>query len=215
MRPEDFEHLLAAAAQATGDDEFVVVGSQAILGSYAKPPHSMLVFHLAFGYSAHLRKPTSLTARSAMDRPFTSRSATTRTASGPRRRRPRRDGRCGWSGVRFRLAWPRSGPRSPGASRCMTSCCLNASPAVSVTGNTPPRRSMRGSSIRPCSARVRPTYLSPRTRVPRSRRCCESSARRHEVRATVYLGNKLRVIERYPETASPMNPGLFAPQIPT
>jgi hypothetical protein len=80
VRPEDFEHLLAAAAEATGDDEFVVVGSQAILGSYAEPPPSMLVslevdmyplrapekadlidgalgdgspFHLAFGYYAH------------------------------------------------------------------------------------------------------------------------------------------------------------------
>lgn len=28
------------------------------------------------------------------------------------------------------------------------------------------------------------------------------------------LGNKLSVIERYPETANPMNPGLLAPQIP-
>lgn len=36
MRPEDFEHVVAAAAEATGSDEFVVIGSQAILGSYSQ-----------------------------------------------------------------------------------------------------------------------------------------------------------------------------------
>jgi len=80
MRLEQFEHVVAAAADVTGQDEFVVVGSQAILGSYAHPPHSLLQsleadiyplsdpsaadlidgalgdgsqFHLAFGYYAH------------------------------------------------------------------------------------------------------------------------------------------------------------------
>lgn len=80
MREEQFEHVLAAAAAVTGEDELVVVGSQAILGSVDDPPKSMLVsleadvyplhdpassdlidgamgdgsqFHLAFGYYAH------------------------------------------------------------------------------------------------------------------------------------------------------------------
>jgi hypothetical protein len=71
---------VAAAAEVTGHDEFVVVGSQAILGSHAEPPESMLEsleadiyplrdpaaadlidvalgdgsqFHLAYGYYAH------------------------------------------------------------------------------------------------------------------------------------------------------------------
>jgi len=35
MGPEEFEHVLAAAADVTGQDEFVVIGSQAILGSEA------------------------------------------------------------------------------------------------------------------------------------------------------------------------------------
>ncbi len=80
MGPQEFEHVLAAAAEVTGQDELVVVGSQAILGSYRQPPVSMLrsleadiyplrdpdaadlidgalgdgsPFHLAYGYYAH------------------------------------------------------------------------------------------------------------------------------------------------------------------
>ncbi len=80
MKPEQFQHVVAAAAAVTGQDEFVVIGSQAILGSVEDPPESMLVsleadmyplhdpasadlidgalgdgsqFHLAFGYYAH------------------------------------------------------------------------------------------------------------------------------------------------------------------
>jgi Nucleotidyltransferase of unknown function (DUF6036) len=80
VRLEEFEHLVAAAAEVTGQDEFVVVGSQAILGSVSEPPDSMLQsmeadiypleapeaadlidgglgdgspFHAAFGYYAH------------------------------------------------------------------------------------------------------------------------------------------------------------------
>jgi hypothetical protein len=72
--------VLAAAAEVTGQDEFVVIGSQAILGTYNQPPASLLVsleadiyplhlpdaaaevdgalgdgsqFHAAFGYYAH------------------------------------------------------------------------------------------------------------------------------------------------------------------
>lgn len=80
MDAEQFCHVVAAAAAVTGQDEFVVIGSQAILGSIEHPPQSMLVsleadmyplhdpaaadlidgalgdgsqFHLAFGYYAH------------------------------------------------------------------------------------------------------------------------------------------------------------------
>ena len=42
MGPEDFEHIVAAAAEVTGQNEFVVIGSQAILGSYDQPPNAML-----------------------------------------------------------------------------------------------------------------------------------------------------------------------------
>lgn len=80
MGPAEFEHVIAAAAEVTGQHEFVVIGSQAILGSYAQAPASMLrsleadiyplrdpdaadlidgalgdgsQFHLAYGYFAH------------------------------------------------------------------------------------------------------------------------------------------------------------------
>ena len=80
MGPQEFEHVIAAAAEVTGQDEFVVIGSQAILGSVGQPPPSLLQsleadiyplrdpaaadlidgalgdgspFHLAFGYYAH------------------------------------------------------------------------------------------------------------------------------------------------------------------
>lgn len=80
MEAEQFQHVVAAAAQVTGQDELVVIGGQAILGSVDDPPESMLAsleadmyplhdpasadlidgalgdgspFHLAFGYYAH------------------------------------------------------------------------------------------------------------------------------------------------------------------
>lgn len=42
MRREDFEHVIAAAAEVSGEREIVVVGSQAILGSVPNPPPTML-----------------------------------------------------------------------------------------------------------------------------------------------------------------------------
>ncbi|HTD09199.1 MAG TPA: hypothetical protein VK680_09940 [Solirubrobacteraceae bacterium] len=79
MQPDQFQHVVAAAANVTGQEEFVMIGSQAILGSVDDPPASMLVsleadiyplydppsadlidgalgdgsqFHVAFGYYA-------------------------------------------------------------------------------------------------------------------------------------------------------------------
>jgi hypothetical protein len=42
VRRADLEHVVAAAAQIVGEDEFVIVGSQAILGSYPDAPASLL-----------------------------------------------------------------------------------------------------------------------------------------------------------------------------
>ena len=43
MRREHFNHLIAAAAQISGEREIVVIGSQAILGAVDEPPESMLL----------------------------------------------------------------------------------------------------------------------------------------------------------------------------
>lgn len=42
MRREEFEHVIAAAAEVSGEREIVVIGSQAILGSVPDPPETML-----------------------------------------------------------------------------------------------------------------------------------------------------------------------------
>jgi len=38
MERKDFEHLIRAAADATKEYEFVIIGSQSILGSIPYPP---------------------------------------------------------------------------------------------------------------------------------------------------------------------------------
>jgi hypothetical protein len=80
VRRDEFEHVIAAAAQVSGEREIVVIGSQAILGSFPNPPKTMLFsaeadvyplsdpakaeeidgslgdgsyFHSTFGYYAH------------------------------------------------------------------------------------------------------------------------------------------------------------------
>jgi hypothetical protein len=42
VRRADFEHVVAAAANVVDADEFVVIGSQAILGSYPDAPEALL-----------------------------------------------------------------------------------------------------------------------------------------------------------------------------
>ncbi len=42
MRKAEFDHVIASAAVVTGEEEIVVIGSQAIWGSIGDPPESML-----------------------------------------------------------------------------------------------------------------------------------------------------------------------------
>lgn len=80
MTREDLEHVIRAAADAVGEDDFIVVGSQSVLGSFPDAPPSLLrsqdadlypaknpgkaeqvdralgegsMFHDAYGYYAH------------------------------------------------------------------------------------------------------------------------------------------------------------------
>lgn len=43
MRRSELEHVIRAAADVAGDDELVIVGSQAILGQFPDAPESMLM----------------------------------------------------------------------------------------------------------------------------------------------------------------------------
>ena len=43
MRRAELEHIIRAAAEVAGDDELVIVGSQAILGQFPDAPEAMLV----------------------------------------------------------------------------------------------------------------------------------------------------------------------------
>ena len=89
MRRHELEHVIRAAAAVTGDDELVVVGSQAILGQFPEAPESLLAskeadiyprnhpensdeiegslgdgsyFDATFGYYAHAVGPETATA---------------------------------------------------------------------------------------------------------------------------------------------------------
>lgn len=42
MRRDEFDHVIAAAANVVGEDEFVVIGSQAILGPHPDAPEALL-----------------------------------------------------------------------------------------------------------------------------------------------------------------------------
>jgi hypothetical protein len=53
MRREDFEHVIAAAAEVSGEREIVVIGSQAILGTVPDPPKAMLFSMEADVYPLH------------------------------------------------------------------------------------------------------------------------------------------------------------------
>jgi hypothetical protein len=53
MRREDLHHVVAAAAQIVGESEFIVVGSQAILGSFPDAPEALLRSQEADIYPRH------------------------------------------------------------------------------------------------------------------------------------------------------------------
>lgn len=111
MRISDLEHVLAAAAEVTDQDEFVVIGSQAILGSTDHPPELLLQslevdiyplrdpeaaesidgalgdgsqFHLAYGYYAHGVGPETAKAPMGWQERLVKREIPPRPASGRR-----------------------------------------------------------------------------------------------------------------------------------
>ena len=55
MRRQDLEHIIRAAAEVTGDQEIVVIGSQAILGEHPDAPRQLLLSPEADVYPLHRR----------------------------------------------------------------------------------------------------------------------------------------------------------------
>ncbi len=95
MRRRELEHIIRAAAAIAQDDEFVIVGSQSILGQFPEAPESLLVsreadvyprnhpergdeiegslgdgsyFDSTYGYYAHAVGPETATAPSGWER---------------------------------------------------------------------------------------------------------------------------------------------------
>lgn len=110
MTHEQLEHIIRAAATISGDDDIVVIGSQAVLGSVLDPPAELVVsteadifprhrpeladlidgsigegspFHETFGYYAHGVGPeTAILPAGWTDRLVPFASAATRGATG-------------------------------------------------------------------------------------------------------------------------------------
>lgn len=110
MKRRQLEHILRAAAEITGASQFVIIGSQAILGQFEDPPVELLVsieadifsmrdprdadlidgsigelslFHQSFGYYAHGVSPdTAVLPRGWEDRLISFRTDQTGGATG-------------------------------------------------------------------------------------------------------------------------------------
>jgi hypothetical protein len=111
VRRHEFDHVLAAAASVTGEEEIVVVGSQAILGPHPEAPEALLrsievdvyplrdpakadlidgnlgdgsMFHRSFGYYAHGVGPETAKAPSGWQARLVRVELPARTGSGRR-----------------------------------------------------------------------------------------------------------------------------------
>jgi len=97
MKRADLEHVIAAAATISGDDEIIVVGSQAMLATYPEAPGALLQSVEADLYPRN--RPDlaeASTGRSGSSASSTTRMATTPTASRPRPSLHPSAGKSGW-----------------------------------------------------------------------------------------------------------------------
>jgi hypothetical protein len=93
MRREQWEHVIAAAASVSGEYEFVVIRSQAILGPFPDAPDAMLRSQEADLYPSRSRPAAHLARTDHVVR------GTSRTASGQRRRSRQAGGNFGSSRI--------------------------------------------------------------------------------------------------------------------
>ncbi|MCE2476106.1 MAG: hypothetical protein J4F47_11235 [Alphaproteobacteria bacterium] len=76
MRRDQLEHIIRAAADVTGEHEFIIIGSQAILGQYPNAPAPLLISREADLYPRHrpelsIEIEGSLGSGSRFDKTFT------------------------------------------------------------------------------------------------------------------------------------------------
>lgn len=135
MRREHFDHLIAAAAQVSGEKEIVVIGSQAILGTVDEPPESMALSMEADIYPRHdPAKAEEIDASLGDGSPFHGTHGYYAHGVGPETARAPTGWR--WSESRSRLG-SASRPESwLSASSLAISSWRSAPPAETVTGNS-------------------------------------------------------------------------------
>lgn len=142
MRWSDFEHVIAAAANVTGEEELVVIGSQAILGSHPDAPAELLRSMEADLYPATRPERADWIDGALGDGSQFHRghSASTPMASVRRPRSPRRGGAIGWCASRCAPGPVPVGARSRSASSLTISSSPSAWPVGRGTGNSPAMR---------------------------------------------------------------------------
>lgn len=115
MQRHQLEHIIRAAAGITGATEFVVIGSQAILGQFPNPPAELLISIEADLFSTRNPGDAELIDGSIGEAsPFHQTLDTTLTGFPKKRRHCRRDGKNGWFRfiTRIRAVVPASVSRS-------------------------------------------------------------------------------------------------------
>jgi hypothetical protein len=94
MERHEFEHIIGAAANVLGEDAFIVVGSQAILGPYPDaPPELLRSIEVDLFPKFNPERAIEIDGALGDGSPFTQRLAITLTASARRRRARRSAGK--------------------------------------------------------------------------------------------------------------------------
>ena len=173
MRRAELEHVIRAAAEVAGDDELVIVGSQAILGQFPDVPQEMLVSREADIYPKnHPERADRSTAAWAMAPTSTPRSVTTPTGSA---RRPPRLRPAGWTascGCRAKTP----GTQSVGAWRSTTWSCPSAQRDAIAIGDLPGKHCGTVWLAPGCYRAERPTSRCPLGTSKGSSRCSRRSS---------------------------------------
>ena len=148
MRRHQLEHVIGAAASIVGEDDFIVVGSQAILGQFPDAPDELLRSMEADLYPARSpEKSSEIDGALGAVHPSIRPTATTRTALGPKPLSHLPAGKSDSSSWLFRLVLRLPARLAPTAWRFMTTCWLSVWRTGTVIGSLQKPQSTPVSSI--------------------------------------------------------------------